>query len=302
MCFSLLSTFPGIERTARRLFLRLALAYRASYFRKNTLFGWLEIFARFVLIPGAAFGLLVFLSFFLVDTFLRPPAVMVISILDAKEDLNFPDKNPYPESDNGSVVWKVDRFSYFDKFPEKSEEVLGRFEKLPSGQQLNKKGRGFWVYKNVPRTKTASTNGIENGDEEEYVYTDLSASTASIRAMKIMEHLKSAGRDPEELEVAVGIRAYLDGEAMIVVRFQDGITHQIEGRRLSKRVFGNKGFCYKILDDIPFDKRIDMVQILPITTSFKRHAIAIVDQVVIVVAQRGVTESIIHTLIPSGWC
>ncbi|CAL8109604.1 unnamed protein product [Orchesella dallaii] len=290
-------------RSSRRVVRKLALAYRSNYFRSNSWLGWLEIFARFVLIPGAAIGLLVYLSFFVYEKYFGPPAVITISFLDVKEDVNFPDKEINSRSFNTTVVWKVDRFNYIEHFPENRVDILGRFAKFPSGKNLDTSGWGFWIHKNGPSSSTTNkTESSGNGDEEEYVYADLSISTASIRAMRIMEHLTSSGVSPEELEVAVGIRAYLDGEAMIVIRFQDGITQQVEGRRLSRSEFGSKGFCYKILDDVPFDRRIDMIQILPTTASFQRHSIAIVDQVVIVVANRGISESIIHTLIPSGWC
>lgn len=177
-----------------------------------------------------------------------------ISTLDSSYQVNFPvESNHYASATNATntfteltiansdsgVVWKVVGFSNYTDVLVGNEDLLGMFGKLPSGKHLNKSGYGFWVQNFGP------------------TFYNRNASVASISALRIRERLDI---DRENMEVAVAIRAYVDGEATIALKYEDVFENLVHTEKMSQRIFKNKGFCYKILE-IPFEKSVDTVNI-----------------------------------------
>lgn len=181
---------------------------------------------------------------------LGPSAILSLSTLDQQEDVNFPEDNLYydkslPHMKRGDIViWKVNGFNQYIGQIENNSDVLGIFGKLPSGKKVDGKGSGFWIFRNVH----PSQGDVDN--KTGYL-------PPSIRAFRVAEHVL-AKYSREEIEVAVAVRSYVDGEAELLVKYEDISGRHFHTDRFEQKRFRNKGFCYLILD-VPFDKRINTV-------------------------------------------
>lgn len=172
---------------------------------------------------------------------------MSVSTLDSSEQVtfSFEDKNNSYRED--VIIWQVDGFTkYIEEFSDEFTE-LGWFEQHASGKALNRSGEGFWIFSFDTPTKSAKTGG-------DFVGLD----NPSIRAFRIAEHIIINGKfSLEELEMAVSIRAYMEGDVELKVRYEDSLSRNVRQEYFSEE-FKGKGFCNMILH-LPFQHRINTV-------------------------------------------
>lgn len=177
---------------------------------------------------------------------LGPSTIMSLSTLDHLEDVNFPEDSKHHIKNGDTVVWKVDGFNQYMDQIKNNSDVLGIFGKLPSGKKVDVQGSGLWLFKNVP-------SSLSHGN----LNTKTSGLTPSIRAFRIAEHVL-AKYSQEDIEMAVAVKSYVDGEATLVVKYEDISGKHVHTDHIEHGKFQNKGFCFLILD-VPFDKRINTV-------------------------------------------